>query len=102
MNLLLPDFQAYGSDILEQLHVYAAAQTGWTLAPDNYEGVRVNLDADHGNGWFLLRMSLHDPLMPLNIESDSAGGVKTIARELFPFLAQFDKLDTTALAEYSR
>ncbi len=102
MNLLLPDFQAYGSDILEQLHVYAAAQTGWALAPDNYEGVRVNLDADHGNGWFLLRMSLHDPLMPLNIESDSAGGVKTIARELFPFLAQFDKLDTTALAEYNR
>lgn len=102
MNLLLPDFQTYGSDILEQLRVYAAAQTGWTLAPDNYEGVRVNLDADHGSGWFLLRMSLHDPLMPLNIESDCAGGVKAIAREILPFLAQFDKLDTAALAEYCR
>ncbi len=102
MNLLLPEFQTYGSDILDQLRAYAAAQTGWALAPDNYEGVRVNLDTDHGNGWFLLRMSLHDPLLPLNIESDSTGGVKTIARELFPFLAQFDKLDTAALAEYSR
>jgi phosphomannomutase len=98
MNLLLPDFQAYGSDIIEKLHACTAAQPGWSLASDNFEGVRVDLDADHGNGWFLLRMSLHDPLMPLNIESDSAGGVKTIARELYPFLAQFDRLDTTALA----
>ncbi len=102
MNLLLPAFQAYGADILEKLYAYAAAQPGWSLAPDNYEGVRVNLDAAHGNGWFLLRISLHDPLMPLNIESDSAGGVKIIAKELLPFLAQFDKLDTASLAAFLR
>ena len=102
MDLRLPAFRAYGEEIIEALGAYAAAQPGWSLAPDNHEGVRVDLDADHGNGWFLLRMSLHDPLMPLNIESDSAGGVKIIARELLPFLAQFEKLDTTALAEYAR
>ena len=102
MNLQLPDFRSYGNDIIEKLHGFVAAQPGWTPASDNYEGVRVNLDANHGNGWFLLRMSLHDPLMPLNIESDSAGGVKTIARELLPFLAQFDQLDTTALADFIR
>lgn len=98
MNLLLPDFRSYGNTIIESLRIFSAAQPGWTLAPDNYEGVRVNLDAHHGNGWFLLRMSLHDPLMPLNIESDSVGGVQVIARELYPFLAQFDKLDTATLA----
>lgn len=97
MNLLLPDFKAYGGDVLDKLHAFAESRPGWSLAPDNYEGVRVNLDADHGNGWFLLRMSLHDPLMPLNIESDSPGGVQTIARELAPFLSQFDKLDTKVL-----
>lgn len=102
MNLQLPDFRSYGNDIIEKLHSFVAAQPGWTPASDNYEGVRVNLDANHGNGWFLLRMSLHDPLMPLNIESDSAGGVKTIARELLPFLAQFDQLDTTVLADFVR
>ena len=102
MNLQLPDFKPYGSDIIEALRTYAAAQPGWALAPNNYEGVRVNLDEGHGNGWFLLRMSLHEPLMPLNIESDSPGGVKAIARELFPFLARFDKLDTAALAEFIR
>ncbi len=102
MDLQLPDFQAYGKDIIEKLTAYAAAQLGWSLAPSNYEGVRVNLDASHGNGWFLLRMSLHDPLLPLNIESDSEGGVKVIAGELCPFLAQFDKLDTAALAAFSQ
>ena len=102
MNLLLPDFKPYGSDILEKLNAFAAEQPGWSLAPNNYEGVRVNLDADHGNGWFLLRLSLHDPLMPLNIESDSTGGVKVIARELAPFLSRFDKLDTALLNDFCK
>lgn len=102
MNLLLKDFAPYGSDVIEKLRAFAAAQPGWSLAPNNYEGIRVNLDEEHGNGWFLLRMSLHDPLMPLNVESDSVGGVKVILRELYPFLAQFDKLDTSAPAEFIR
>ena len=100
MNILLDDFKAYGLDVLDKLQAYAAEQTGWTIAPNNYEGVRVNLDADHGNGWFLLRMSLHDPLMPLNIESDSEGGVLTIAKELSRFLLTFDKLNTEKLADF--
>ncbi|MBQ3159769.1 MAG: phosphomannomutase/phosphoglucomutase, partial [Clostridia bacterium] len=102
MALQLPDFKAYGSDVIEKLQTFAAAQPGWALAPDNHEGVRVDLDKEHGNGWFLLRMSLHEPLLPLNIESDSPGGVKTIARELFPFLSSFDKLDTSSLAGFIR
>ena len=97
-----PEFKPYGGQVLEKLHAYAAAQPGWALAPNNYEGVRVNLDADHGNGWFLLRLSLHDPLMPLNIESDSTGGVKIIARELAPFLSRFDKLDTALLNDFCK
>ena len=100
MNILLEDFKPYGLEVLDKLQAYAAGQPGWSIAPNNYEGVRVNLDEAHGNGWFLLRMSLHDPLMPLNIESDSVGGVKTIARELAGFLLLCDKLNTEKLAEY--
>ena len=59
----------------------------------------MNLDADHGNGWFLLRLSLHDPLLPLNIESDSPGGLKIIARELAPFLSRQTALDASAVLE---
>ncbi|MEZ4627861.1 MAG: hypothetical protein R2912_07180 [Eubacteriales bacterium] len=54
-------------------------QRGWDVAKENYEGLRCSFGAGEGDGWFLLRMSLHDPLMPLNIESNSAGGVHQIA-----------------------
>ena len=49
--------------------------------------------ANAGNGWALLRKSLHDPKMPLNIESDDAGGVSLIATRIHHFLSQFDGLD---------
>ena len=102
MNLELEDFKPYGNEIISRLMEYAKTKQGWSLAPSNYEGIRVNLDGSHGNGWFLLRMSLHEPLMPLNIESDSVGGVKVIAGELSEFISQFDKLDSSKLVEYAK
>ncbi len=101
MNILVPDFKPYGQGIIDRLTAYAAEQPGWSIAPNNYEGLRVDLDKDHGDGWFLLRLSLHDPLIPLNIESDSVGGVHTIAAQLAPFLRQFDALDTGALTAFA-
>lgn len=100
MNILLEDFKDYGQQVIDKLTVYAQNQEGWTLAPNNYEGVRVNLDEAHGNGWFLLRLSLHDPLLPLNIESNTVGGTKVIAKELSKFIAGWDKLDASSLLNY--
>jgi len=102
MNILLDDFKSYGQQVIDQLTEYAQKQAGWSLAPSNYEGVRVNLDKAHGNGWFLLRLSLHDPLLPLNIESNDIGGAKKIATELAQFLAKFDKLDTASLLNFTK
>jgi phosphomannomutase len=61
----------------------------------------VNLDETHGNGWFLLRLSLHDPLLPLNIESNSVGGAKLIAKELAPFIAKWNKLEAQKLLSFA-
>ena len=102
MNILLEDFKPYGQQVIDELTAYAANQPGWELAPSNYEGVRVNLDEAHGSGWFLLRLSLHDPLLPLNIESNAVGGVKQIAAELAGFLAGYDKLDAAALIAFAK
>ncbi len=102
MNILLEDFKAYGQAVIDDLTAYAATKEGWSLAPSNYEGVRVNLDADHGNGWFLLRLSLHDPLLPLNIESNSVGGAKKIAQELAGFIARYDQLDAAKFVDFAR
>lgn len=100
MNLLPEDFKSYGQQVIDELTAYAAAQPGWSLAEDNYEGVRVNLDEKHGSGWFLLRLSLHDPLMPLNIESNKTGGVREIAAELACFLKSCEGLDTVKLLDF--
>ncbi len=99
MRITEPEFRAAGERVLAALERYAAAQPGWTVAPDNFEGVRVNLDKSHGSGWFLLRLSLHDPILPLNVESDEAGGLRRIARELAPFLAEQQGVDVSALLE---
>jgi len=102
MNIQLEDFKPYGQQVIADLQDYAEKQAGWSLAPSNYEGVRVNLDEAHGSGWFLLRLSLHDPLLPLNIESNVTGGVKQIAGELADFLSGYDKLDTAALIAFAK
>ena len=102
MNIQLDDFKPYGQQVIDDLTAYAATQEGWSLAPSNYEGVRVDLDASHGNGWFLLRLSLHDPLLPLNIESSEVGGAKKIAAELAGFIARYDKLAADSLMAYAK
>lgn len=80
------DFKSTGNRIINELEEYAKTQEGWTLADDSREGVRVSFDKNNGDGWFLLRLSVHDPIMPLNIESDTFGGVDIILEKLMVFL----------------
>lgn len=87
------DFKAYGLKVIEELKAYAENKVGWRVADDNYEGIRVYFDADEMKGWLLLRLSVHDPIMPLNIESDVAGGNKKIANEFYSFIKNYEKLD---------
>ncbi len=75
IKLTDPDFKAYGAKVLEDMKAKAAEVPGWTIVEPNYEGLRVSCANADENGWWLLRMSLHDPVMPLNIESNVEGGV---------------------------
>ena len=67
----------------------------------NREGVRISFDLDGGlnNGWFLLRLSVHDPVMPLNVESDVAGGVQQILHELIKALEEAEGVDLQPLRD---
>ena len=62
--------------------------------------MRIACDAEHGDGWCLLRLSLHDPVQPLNVQSDRAGGVATIVRQLQAALGATPDLDLSPLAKY--
>lgn len=100
MKIKTEDFRAYGEKVIDELEIYSEKMDGWSIAPDNREGIRVYLDKEHGNGWFLLRLSVHDPIIPVNIESDSEGGAKIIARQLYSFVAKFELLDSEPFKKY--
>lgn len=87
------DFRAYGEKIIEELRAFAGGVEGWETAPDNYEGVRISTDKQKGDGWFLLRVSVHDPALVLNCESDSPGATETMLRDVGAFLSQYDCID---------
>lgn len=82
------DFAAYADNILIELESWAESQPDMQIVTPNYEGVRIAFD----NGWCLLRKSLHDPLMPLNIESDKQGGVEEIISRITEFLNKYEYL----------
>ncbi len=92
LNILCENFKEYGQKVIKELTEYASKTDGWLLANDNYEGVKVSFDKDNGNGWFLLRLSVHDPVMPLNIESDEFGGNKIIIEKVRSFLSKYEYL----------
>lgn len=98
--ILRENFREYGREIIAKLTEYAKRQPAWQIAPDNYEGIRVSFGKEEGDGWFLLRLSVHDPLMPLNVESDSKGGVREILGRLSGFLGTCGDLDTSSLREF--
>ena len=67
------------------------------LVEPNYEGVRIQFhregirNTEELSGWCLLRKSLHDPIMPLNIEV-TQGSCAEILEIVKEFLGNYDKL----------
>ncbi|MDJ0705376.1 MAG: phosphomannomutase/phosphoglucomutase [Leptolyngbyaceae cyanobacterium MO_188.B28] len=86
-------FKTYGNEVISALTTFAATQEDWAIVPKNHEGVRISCQSPDEAGWFLLRLSLHDPIMPLNIESNAPHGVANIAARLAEFLKPYDGLD---------
>lgn len=81
-------FVEEGKEKLELLRQKAAEQPDWHIVEPNYEGLRVSCTGEFEQGWFLLRLSLHDPVMVLNIESNTFGGVAIIEERIHNLMAQ--------------
>lgn len=86
------DFQKVGADVLSAFEK-RAAQKGYRVVPDSCEGVRLSFD----DGWALLRMSLHDPLLPLNVESTREGGCVELLGRVKELISDFEQLDLSLL-----
>ncbi|KAG0555549.1 hypothetical protein KC19_12G176900 [Ceratodon purpureus] len=89
-------FKAYGQQVLDHLDGVVASDSNLEKAAVNHEGIRVS---GYG-GWFLLRLSLHDPVLPLNIEGPSQEATKKLGEFVLTAVKDFKALDTSALQKY--
>jgi len=93
INITTKDFVAYGQSLIKDLE--NSLYPDWEKVPDNYEGIRVKCSSKEEDGWFLLRLSLHDPVIPINIESNTKGGVEHIKNKIKQILKDYNYLDQT-------
>lgn len=85
------DFQEYGKRVLAGLEQWIEEEGenfGASVVRPNYEGVRIYFDNEKVKGWCLLRKSLHDPQMPLNVEV-TRGRCEDILEVISGFVERF-------------
>ena len=93
--ILAEDFSSYADKVLAAFEEEGKNMDICTVADPNYEGIRLEFSNPELAGWLLIRKSLHDPIMPLNIESDVEGGIEKMLNLIKPVLNKFEKLDKT-------
>ncbi|KAL9422171.1 hypothetical protein AB3S75_034437 [Citrus x aurantiifolia] len=89
-------FRDYGEAVLKHLENCVDSDPKLQKAPVNYEGVRVS----GSGGWFLLRLSLHDPVLPLNFEAPSREDAVKLGLAVAAATKEFPALDTSALDKF--
>jgi phosphomannomutase len=68
----------------------AGGNKRWVLEDENYEGWRVKVDEGDGKeGWILVRPSLHDPDIVMNVESEQNGGMRQILLHFLEFFKAY-------------
>lgn len=96
MGIMTDDFKSYAENVLKEFEVRAKNE-GIKIAPNSYEGVRLSFTDEEVKGWLLLRISLHEPLMPMNLEGKRPGDLEKILKIAKKLLAGFNRLDTSCL-----
>ena len=92
------DFKKEGALVIENLKAIAQKDENMILSPQNFEGVRISFKE---GGWMLIRMSVHDPVMPVNFESNFKGGVLKAAKTLLKILESYPFLELKNLKNFT-
>ncbi len=95
-------FKDEGLALIDELKLIADEIDGVTLDKTNYEGLRIRFDKSCGNGYIQIRQSVHDPVLPINFESDDIGGIAQMAKTLQLLIGGYDFLDMTPLEELAQ
>lgn len=99
-NITEENFRDVGENLIEEIKSIAENDNEMILAPDNYEGVRVSFNDEKRNGWFLLRLSVHDPVMPFNTESNVNGGCREICKTFYEMVKNVKDIDFTTMTDF--
>ncbi|MBQ0084152.1 MAG: phosphomannomutase/phosphoglucomutase [Clostridiales bacterium] len=92
LNIKAENFHDYGMRVIAELESFAKENKNCVIADDNREGMRITTPS----GWMLLRLSVHDPVMPINFESEKSGGVAETVEFFREFYEKFDELDLSS------
>lgn len=93
-KLLTEDFKAYGKEVLAAFKK-RAEMAGYQL-PTSHEGIRIRFSGI-ATGWMLLRASLHDPVMVLNLEGQTQQDLDVITGIAQSLVEGFEALDISTL-----
>lgn len=74
-----------GERIIEEFKERVKQTEDMELIPDHIEGMRANVSGKYGSGWFLVRLSLHEPLLVWTLENDVEGSIDKVMDELQDF-----------------
>ncbi|MER0122922.1 phosphomannomutase/phosphoglucomutase [Streptococcus sp. ZJ100] len=91
------DYRSLGQQVIADLQDQTIE--GFQFNPENEEGVRFDVTAPYGYGWFLLRMSLHEPLLVLQVENDYSGYIVPILKRLSAFLTIYPQVNQAKMKE---
>lgn len=82
------------ANLIEEKCSTTDQKNGWVLDTENLEGVRVRIGE---GGFFMLRKSLHDPIISLQIEGSSRDSVR--AKVVDPILQLLDTKELASLID---
>lgn len=96
------DFRAQGRRAIDALRQAIDRRRDWSPSED-YEGVRALVALPGGSqGYILARLSVHDPVLPVNLEAYEPGGLRLLAAQLEQVLAGVGGLDLAPLNALAR
>lgn len=101
LKITAPDFKAYGAEMIARVEARARETAGVQVADDSYEGTKIIFTDSETDGFFIFRLSVHDPIIPINFESAVAGGCRRMAKVLYAWLSDADGLSLLPLQQFS-
>lgn len=93
LPIVATPFAPIAEAALKAVEAAAKTQFGARLADDSAEGVRVYLP----EGFYMIRLSVHDPVLPINIESRGFGGALSLGKALLSALHGVEGVDLSPL-----